>query len=204
MYRSEGKMTDFMRGFQNTLMQILPIVEYHDRWKNLTFNDSKKSSGYTGRDTLKGFRINKKIKPYVKGEYMRYTDASHEIPSVNLYYFKKIAEYCKQNNIQLLLVNTASPVNWTYEKHNGIAELAKEYDLKYLDMNLLVKELKINWEEDTYDEGDHVNFNGAEKVTKYLGKYIKENYELPDRRADKNYEIWHKDFKAYNEKVKNG
>lgn len=103
----------------------------------------------------------------------------------------------REKNIELVLINTLSPVNWSYEKHNGIEKLAKEYSLTYIDMNLAAKEINIDWKKDTYDKGDHLNFYGAQKVTDYLGKYIKNNFSLTDNRGNEDFKHWDEDLKAY-------
>lgn len=198
LYRSEGRFSDIFRSMQNAASKFMPVFEYHNRWKKLGVGDFKKSKGYTWRDELKGFRFNSKIVPYEgSAEYMVHTDKVKRIPDMSTHYFNKIAEHCKQNNIQLVLMNTASPVNWSYEKHNGVEKLAKEYGIKYLDMNLLTKELKIDWKKDTYDKGDHLNFYGAQKVTGYLGEYLKNNFEITDHRGKEEYKHWNDDLKAY-------
>ena len=69
----------------------------------------------------------------------------------------------------------------------------------YLDFNLLEKELGINWKTDTMDGGDHLNMNGAKKVTEYLGAYLKKNYVLSDYRENQMYQYWHRDWKKYKE-----
>lgn len=198
LYRSEGKFSDIFRSMQNTASKFMPVFEYHNRWKKLSVEDFKKSKSYSWRDELKGFRINGKVVPYEgSADYMTYTDKVKKIPEVSTHYFKKIFEYCKKNDIQIMLVNTASPVNWSYEKHNGVENLANEYGIKYLDMNLLTKELKIDWKKDTYDKGDHLNFYGAQKVTKYLGEYLKNNFKITDHRGKEEYSHWDTDLKVY-------
>lgn len=174
MYRAEGRLGDIFRVAQNTASKFMPVFEYHNRWKRLGINDFHKTKGYTWRDELKGFRINGKIVPYEgTPQYMKKTDKAKRLPPVCTYYFRKMAELCKEKNIELVLVSTASPANWSYEKHNGVDKLAKEYGLTYLDMNLIVDKLNIDWKNDTYDKGDHLNFYGAQKATAYLGEYIK-------------------------------
>ncbi len=44
---------------------------------------------------------------------------------------------------------------------------------------------------------DHLNFYGAQKITAHLGKYIKEHYNIPDRRLDPAYAKWNDDYKLY-------
>ena len=47
-----------------------------------------------------------------------------------------------------------------------------------------------------------MNLQGAEKVSKYIGKYLKENYQLPDHRREKKYEQWWQDTSLYKEKIR--
>lgn len=198
LYRAEGRLSDVLRVAQNTASKFLPVFEYHNRWKKLGINDLQKSQGYTWRDELKGFRMNSKIAPYEgTPQYMKKTDKAKAIPGVCTFYFKKMVELCEKKNIELVLINTLSPVNWSYEKHNGIEKLAKEYSLTYIDMNLAAKEINIDWKKDTYDKGDHLNFYGAQKVTDYLGKYIKNNFSLTDNRGNEDFKHWDEDLKAY-------
>ena len=89
-----------------------------------------------------------------------------------------------------MLYSGPSPVNYNYKKHNGLAAYAKEQKIPYLDLNLKQKELGIDWQMDTVDKGDHLNLTGARKVTRYLGNYLKENYELPDHREEQSYREW--------------
>ena len=68
-------------------------------------------------------------------------------------------------------------------------------------MNYLLKEIGINWKTDSLDQGDHLNFSGAEKVTKYLGNYLSEKYKLPDHRGDSAYAAWAEESRVYEEKA---
>lgn len=198
MYRAEGRLGDIFRVAQNTASKFMPVFEYHNRWKRLGINDFHKTKGYTWRDELKGFRINGKIVPYEgTPQYMKKTDKAKRLPPVCTYYFRKMAELCKEKNIELVLVSTASPANWSYEKHNGVDKLAKEYGLTYLDMNLIVDKLNIDWKNDTYDKGDHLNFYGAQKATAYLGEYIKNNFSITDNRGKEEFKHWDDDLKVY-------
>ena len=61
---------------------------------------------------------------------------------------------------------------------------AKENELPYIDLNMKTKEIGIDWKTDSYDKGDHLNLHGAQKVTAYMGKYLTENYSMPDHRGE--------------------
>ena len=42
-------------------------------------------------------------------------------------------------------------------------EYAKDNSLTYIDMNLMLDELGIDWSLDSLDKGDHLNLSGAYK-----------------------------------------
>ena len=49
----------------------------------------------------------------------------------------------------------------------------------------------MDFSKDTYDGGLHLNLSGAEKITEYLGEFLRNEYELPDHRGEKELqEIW--------------
>ena len=43
----------------------------------------------------------------------------------------------------------------------------------------------------------HLNDSGARKVSYYIGEYIRENYDLPDRRNDPAYASWNEQFETF-------
>ncbi|MBQ9644464.1 MAG: SGNH/GDSL hydrolase family protein, partial [Lachnospiraceae bacterium] len=51
-------------------------------------------------------------------------------------------------------------------------------------------EMEIDGLTDYYDNRAHTNALGSEKVTAYLGQYLREHYDLPDRRGDAAYASW--------------
>ena len=68
-------------------------------------------------------------------------------------------------------------------------------------MNIEAKEGRFlfDWTTDTKDAGSHLNLSGAQKATAYLGAYLKEHYDLPDRRLDSSYAFWKDDIARYQE-----
>ena len=56
--------------------------------------------------------------------------------------------------------------------------------------------MNLNFSTDFRDD-DHLNYYGAQKITAHLGKYIKEHYDIPDRRLDPAYAKWNDDYKLY-------
>ena len=102
----------------------------------------------------------------------------------------KIRKLCEKNKIQLLLYTSASPVNHNYKRYNALLKYAGKYGIPYLDFNQKLKELGIDWKNDTLDKGDHLNLSGAHKVTDYMTMYLQEHYMLPDHRGDEKFTSW--------------
>lgn len=201
LYRSSVFQDDVSRIASRSIEKALPIFEYHDRWKSLSISDIGQVN-YTWRNYLKGFVPTWKSKPWTGGNgYMLKTDKKKEIQEVNQYYFGQIVSFCQERNIPLLVVNVPAPVNWNYQKHNGVKSLTKSYDVPYYDMNLRVEKMNIDWQGDSRDGGDHMNIYGAQKVTYFLGKYLAKHYDLPDHRGDSAYNSWNQDFEKYQKTV---
>ena len=79
--------------------------------------------------------------------------------------------------------------------------MADQNVLTYIDLNLQQDQLGIDWETDTRDKGDHLNYSGAVKVTGWLGAYFQQRGDLTDHRQDAEYQSWDKDLKRYEKKV---
>ncbi|WP_273399587.1 hypothetical protein [Traorella massiliensis] len=182
---------------ENGFNQLFPIFQYHNRWKSILPVDFGGSIEYTWRDDLKGFKYSNKIEGTNAQDYMSKTDKIAEISELNRQYVKEMAKLCEENDAKFILVSTPSTVNWNYARHNGICLLADEYELDYYDLNLLSKEILIDWSQDTRDKGDHLNYYGAFKVSKYLAHFLKEKYALSDHRQEKEYQSWNESYQRY-------
>ena len=183
------------------LNKYFPIFYYHNNWKQklFTFLDDDKSVNKL--NAYKGYVYINKVKPAKKKDYMKDTKKTKEIPKSNIEYFEKIVNLCNDNDIKLVIMSTPNAKSWNYEKHLGALKLAKEYNLEYLDLNL-VKDLNIDWDKETKDKGEHLNYQGAVKVSKYLGNYLKETNLIESHFNDKEYNIWNKWYEIYADNVK--
>ena len=174
----------------NAFAKVFPVLKYHTRWKAILQALFRK--GYDAKDNYKGFLLRTNVKPYKRGEYMIETDKRAKVPEENMEYLDKIMELCKANGAEVMIVSSPSPKNWSYERHNSATDIAEKYGLDFLDYNLKQEELGLNWQTDTKDYGDHVNFYGATKVTTDFGNYLSEHYDLPNHLDDSAYKEWTK------------
>ena len=62
-------------------------------------------------------------------------------------------------------------------------------------------DLNINWEIDTKDKGEHLNYYGAKKASLVIGNILKDTNLLVDHRNDKEYKMWNVALERYLEEV---
>ena len=162
---------------------IFPILRYHSRWDELSSEDLKymfkrnviTHNGYLMRvDTKPTETIPKaKVLPNYK-----FDDICYE-------YLDKMTSLCKENNIDLVLIKapTFYP-HWYDEWDEQIIEYAKKNDLLYYNFLDYTDEIGIDYGNDTYDAGLHLNLSGAEKLSDYFGDILVKNFNLADYRND--------------------
>lgn len=184
--------------------EMVPLIKYHDRWKTLTIDDFTKKKEETWVDDFKGFRYYDDVDPIKPFSYMEKKDKELTIMKRNLIFLDKIKELCEENDIKFMIMSVPSLENWNYDKHATVQKYADENGLEYIDMNLKNDEIKINWMTDTRDKGDHLNYKGAKKASRYLGKCLNETGILESHFDDKKYDHWHQSYKRYEHEIRNG
>lgn len=184
--------------FEEDVKDTFSIFLFHDRWKKKEFKDSisNKSHGYKYSSNIK--------KVVVSPNFMKETDKREPISPKNADDLKKIINTCKAKGIDVLLVTMPSPYSWCKERSNAIHDFANENGVNYIDFNELYTEINFDVETNFRDNGNHINYEGAIKVTNYLSNFIKENYNIKDIRDDKNSEIykyWEKSVEEFDADV---
>ena len=172
--------------------------------KKMNGRDFINRVNYTWTDELKGFYYNDTVIPpkYV-GDYMKNNKKKTGISSVNKYYLDKIVDKCLDNNIKIILYTVPSTLNWNNKRHEEVTKYASNKNISYLDLNMYVEELKIDWKKDSRDGGDHLNYYGAVKVTDYMGNYLYNLNILTNHKGDKKYDSWNKSYEMYEKKIIN-
>lgn len=179
------------------------IFKNHSRWKKLKLRDFTKLPDPKAKDYLKGYVFRENVSNFEFVPYMgNIDDKPRKLPPRNLEMLNKIIDFCNEKNYQILFVEFPSATSWNYAKHNFVKEFTDELGIPFIDMNLLIEEIGIIWEKDYCDMGNHLNFDGSRKTTKYLADYLKEHYELIDHRDDKAYSDWQKSLEIYHKQLK--
>lgn len=181
---------------------LFNIVNYHSRWKELTDIDFD-----IYRNKELPWRGNRMIPiayksdiPYEEFIIDNQADGVKETVPEQKEYFVRIVEFCRENNIQLILIKTPK-ATWDMASHNGIQVLADEYGLPFLDFNTdaMLKEIGFNYAQDMRNY-NHMNIRGMDKLTDYMAKYLLDRYEFTDyREQNKKYpfseEAYHGKYK---------
>ncbi len=175
---------------------VFPLLRYHSRWSDLNSDDIKYMFK-RDKVSFNGYYVRVDVKPaedVPDGNPM----VDYQFGDNAYYYLDKLTKLCKDNGVELVLVKapTLYP-HWYDEWEDQIVDYAKENDLTYINFLELQDEIGIDWRTDTYDGGLHLNLAGAEKLSKYFGKILVDDFKVPDRRSDKKLQSY---WKGVNER----
>ena len=174
-----------------------PVLRYHDRWNQLTMTDFRhlfskdkiSHNGYYMRCDIRGMNTIWRTPGRI----------SYKFDETSMYYLDQTRQLCAEKGIELILVRAPLEYGWHEQWDENIEKYASEHGLKYINFNKYADEMGLDLTHDTYDEGIHLNIYGAEKLSVFFGRYLKENYDLTDYRTvpavAKEYE---KDIEFYN------
>ena len=175
-----------------------PFYMYHNRYSSLSMYDFLKTDYFI----------------YYKGSYNLYytsatkrndifTEEKLELIDIVEEYYRKFILLSQVNNIPMIvIISPYSFSDYDNSKFNTAKVIANEYNVPFINFNLNYDDYSLDFEEDFADYS-HLNYKGATKFTKYLGKYLKENYDLPDRRGDPKYYSWEMNAKYQDKEIYN-
>ena len=165
------------------LSYVFPILRYHSRLTELTAEDWE----YLFEDkysTYNGYLMKKEVLPVGKLPAKRPL-ANYQFSDTCYDYLERMTALCKEHGVELVLVKAPSLYPYWYEEHSSqIADFAQTHQLRYYDLTQEVDAIGLDFSQDTYDAGLHLNLSGATKLSGYFAKLLAENHGIPDRRTD--------------------
>ncbi len=184
---------------EGTLSYHFDLIKYHGRDGEFDLKNSIEMMLKQYENPVKGFYFVPSIDKVEPAKYN--TDKISKIDKETEKLLVDLMEYAKKVNVKLLfVVSPYSEALYQKESFNYIEGVVKKYGFDFLDSNEYDKEMNIDYDVDFYNNS-HMNIFGADKYTEFLSKYIKEKYNLPDRRKDKNYEEWNNLLPSWNEHI---
>ncbi len=167
---------------------IFPLLRYHSRWSDLSFEDVS-YMWKTPNVTTNGYLMQTGVRP-VTNLPKAVPLANYQFSDRNYEYLNKIAQLCKEHHIELVLIKAPSVFpHWYDEWEEQIQNFAKEQGVSYLNLAKASEEIGIDYTQDTYDYGQHMNVFGAEKTSVYLADILQNRYNLQDHRNDENKQL---------------
>lgn len=172
---------------ENFIEYVFPILRYHSRYSSLTEDDltylfrkdAVTHNGYYMRVDVRPAENVPEGKPL--GDYTFGDNA--------MSYLVKMTELCEANDVELILVKAPSLYPYWYEEWDEQVEtFAKENNLKYYNFLKVTEEIGLDFSEDTYDAGLHLNLSGAEKLSRYFGQILSGECGIESRRGEETLE----------------
>ena len=165
------------------LKLCFPLLEYHERWADLTEAD------FAERD--KTITYGAKVDPRKM--------------------LRKLIGLCKETGTGLLLVSmpTLNKTRYigqkTYEARvdtaAAVGKIAAELDVPYINLVNDGSPFGLSLTDDTV-EGFHLNVYGAEKFTNWIGEWISGKFDLEDRRGDARFSYLDERYEAFRSYVR--
>ncbi|MHB1452340.1 MAG: SGNH/GDSL hydrolase family protein [Saccharofermentanales bacterium] len=194
-----GSIRASMLEDENFIDYLFPILRFHSRWSELTDEDFryffKKDrlfhNGYYMRVDVKPVTtipVGKKLPDYRFGD-----NAYH--------YLDLMVELCRSKGIDLILIKSPTIYPYWYDEWEvQMEEYAAGKQLQYINFLELLDETGVDFSTDTYDAGLHMNLSGAEKLSVYIGKVLRDRYGVADRRSDAGLRaVWQEKTSFYND-----
>ncbi|WP_304174395.1 SGNH/GDSL hydrolase family protein [Pseudobutyrivibrio ruminis] len=186
---------------ENFIDYVFPILRYHSRWSDLSAEDFKymfhrdkvSFNGYYMRVDVKAAEDVPEGRPL----------ADYQFGDNSYYYLDKLTKLCKDNDVKLVLVKAPTLYPYWYDEWDQqIKDYASANNLDYINFLELQDELGLDWSQDTYDGGLHLNLAGAEKLSDYVGNMLTTEYGIPDRRDESDLNAyWDKVIERYNAEI---
>lgn len=169
---------------------LLGFPVYHVRYSDLTRTDFVNYPWNTPELNDKGNHMVRYGVTSVQELNITETDEVSKISKKSEEYLLKIIDRCKEEDIPLVLTASNVLTRESAQPYlNYISELAAEHDVPFINYNLLDEEIGFTVK-DFWGDDIHLNTNGGRKQSAYLGKYLKEHYDLFDHRGDPYYSSW--------------
>ena len=191
---------------------LLPLLRFHDRWwrqddfLKLTEEDWTYMWGDKPLVSDSGYLLQTGVEPVPEVQVDPLAPDDYTLPKTAMDYLDRMRTLCEEKGITFVLVKapTNAPVyHWWDEWDAQITVYAEEHDLDYYNLIPNQDEIGLDWQTDTYDAGEHLNVYGAEKTTRYFGKILCDNYDLPDRRLEEGFStIWNQRVQTFYNKWK--
>ncbi len=175
--------------YDNRFEFLFPFGSYHDRWTELTSDDFDPQY-----NTIKGAEMRVDVAISQEPSSVK-KDEMDDTFTTGKAYLERWIEECQRKGIEIMLINLPRAVTDEEQEYANSAQLiADKYGINFVNYTY---EDVVDYSLDFYDTDGHLNPSGARSVTKAIGEYISENYDIADHRGDASYETWRSAEESY-------
>lgn len=172
-------------------MEFIPeYTQYHTRYTELSKADFYSNQGNPLYEDWKGFGC---AMATTSLEAIDVSGVENRNPlfEKSEEYYRKTIELAQENNIPIVVViSPYAGINEnTSSLYNTASDIAAEYGVDFINCNLFLGEIGINYATDAADT-NHLNYKGNQKFSHYIGRLLKDSYAISDRREDPKYVSW--------------
>ena len=216
MGKSKSEMIETEIEPDKRIEYYMPLIKYHGGWDNM--GNSIGWSISMIQDKLRGYNMLKGIKTYstyydMSEKVIPSTDRSmklkrplfkksHEALLEFLKYLKSEG-FSKDRILFVRFPHVTTERNLTrYQRGNTIASIIRDNGFRFVSFEPDDPEINLDPEKDFYNI-EHMNINGQQKFTRYLGKYLQTHYGItPTKLTEEQKEEWDKTIPYYDAYVK--
>ena len=190
------------------LKLCFPLLEYHERWADLTEADfAERDKTITYGAKVDPRKMSREPEPFA----VREGNPDTVLPDHSERMLRKLIGLCKETGTGLLLVSmpTLNKTRYigqkTYEARvdtaAAVGKIAAELDVPYINLVNDGSPFGLSLPDDTV-EGFHLNVYGAEKFTAWIGEWISGKFDLEDRRGDDRFSYLDERYEAFRSYVR--
>lgn len=183
--------------FDEMINTSLEFFAYHDDWD--TLKESDFTNDVSSLTYQKGYLLTTKCTPYSDMDHSaNQTPTRFVMDEKTSEYMEKIKEICDEKGIDLLVAKLPSDL-WNITYAGMIRRWTEENEAVFLDLTDKQIQRQMHFDKETsYFDGNHLNYIGAEVVSKYLGNYLIQNYQF-EAHSQKIEDAWQADYDTYEE-----
>lgn len=168
---------------EDFLSYVFPILRYHSRFDELTAEDLNYLFK-TKDNTWQGYQMHTSVKPVGTLPTKRVL-ANYAFGDICWEYLDKMRLLCEEKGTELILIKAPSLYPYWYDEYNAqIVAYAQKHGLHFYNFTECIEQIGLDFSQDTYDGGLHLNLSGATKLSGYFGEILAAQHQIPDRRSN--------------------
>lgn len=185
--------------FSDTLEFHFPILRFHSRWSELEMSDFVFSPGKLKGAFTGGIYLG--TSQDISGSYR--TSPETAVPNDwMLGCVDQLLGYCDENSVNILFVTVPRAESGTevVSQLNYLEDYITDRGYPVLNLIDQTDAMGLDLTRDYYNNG-HANIHGSLKYTRFLSRYLIENYGFTDKRGQEAYESWDKAVEKYHRHI---